>query len=216
MSKLDKITAVLTSKVNAGEMTLESASAVLEKAKAKYSSDDKTVTESTNDNTDETSITLEEAIDGINQLLDEAESCGNCGSAEKTSKDAPKLPEDTKTGEQVTNAIEANNKKSEAEMEKLAKNNDANATADADGEKDKDTTKEADPVHESVNALRLRVYEAARAGQITDDEKETFLEYLNLDNYKTEEEDSSVDRKTILEAFKDGVLTEEEAIEMLK
>lgn len=37
---------------------------------------------------------------------------------------------------------------------------------------------------ESVDDLRLQVYEACKSGIITDDEKKTFLEYLNIENYE--------------------------------
>lgn len=40
---------------------------------------------------------------------------------------------------------------------------------------------------ESVDNLKLQVYEACEYGNITEEEKNTFLEYLNLDNYECKE-----------------------------
>ena len=39
-------------------------------------------------------------------------------------------------------------------------------------------------VTESVNALRLNVYEAFENNAITEEERDTFLEYLNVENYE--------------------------------
>ena len=39
-------------------------------------------------------------------------------------------------------------------------------------------------VQESVDEMRLRVYDAYRTGLITESERDDYLEYLNLENYE--------------------------------
>lgn len=41
-----------------------------------------------------------------------------------------------------------------------------------------------DEIMEHVDDLRLRVYEAYEEGTISEEEKDTFLEYLNPENYE--------------------------------
>ena len=194
MSKLNNIFEVLQNRIDAGEITLETANSVLEKAKAKYEGEEVGVLK------EAAPLTLDDALNTINTLLSEAEELHKDQGTETTSKDAPDLPEKTSTGEGVTDKIDANDTTSTKKMEDLADKNDENAKADAQGEEDRDTTVSADPVTESVNSLKLRVYEAADAGYITADEKSLFLEYLNLDNYvlekdDEEEEDEEEDKK---------------------
>jgi len=189
MSKLNTIFETLQEKINNGEITLETANSVLEKAKAKYTDD--TVGELTE--ADE--LSLDEVINGINLLLNEAEELHREQGTASTSSDGPDLPEKTNTGEGVTSSIEANDKTSTKKMEDLADDNEENAKADAQGEDGKDTTINADDVTESVNILRLRVYEAADAGIITAEEKEAFLDYLNLKNYVIEKKDDKEDEE---------------------
>ena len=49
------------------------------------------------------------------------------------------------------------------------------------GEVETETTD--DDVMEAVDDLRLRVFEAYENGSISEDDKNTFLEYLNPENY---------------------------------
>lgn len=44
-------------------------------------------------------------------------------------------------------------------------------------------SKTEEPTMESVDELRLRVFEAFEEGKISEEDKDTFLEYLNPENY---------------------------------
>ena len=193
MSKLNMIFEALQNKIDAGEITVETANQVLDKAKAKYPG------EEVGELTEAAPLTLEDAIDGINAILNEAEELHKEQGTATTSSDEPDLPEKTSTGEGVTNAIDANDESSTKKMEDLAKNNDENAKADAQGEEGKDTTVCADDVTESVvnsvNNLKLRVYEAAAAGYISDADKVNFLDLLDLSKYTFEKSEDDEDEE---------------------
>lgn len=174
MSKLRAIYEALQNKVNDGEITIETATQVLNKAKSKY---------------------VDESVGDLK--------CGGecCASTPSTSKDAPDLPDETRTGEGVTDGIDRNSTSSIGTLLKLAKLNKVHALDDADGEEDKDTTINADDLTESVvktvDAMRLRVYEDATSGVIDEDTKDILLDYLNLDNYTYESDDDYDDTDDI-------------------
>lgn len=214
MSKLDKICEALQEKIDSGELTLETANSVLDKAKAKYTS------ESCGELREADDITLEEAIVGINALLNEAEELCKEPGTTSTSHDAPHLPENTNTGEGVTGSIDANRKASLKKMLNLAINNERNANADAEGEDDKDTTVNADDLTESVNMLKLRVFEAFDNDLITAEEKDLFLDYLDINNYvseseENEEEDDSDYVESVLDAYLNDTIDTDDALALL-
>ena len=71
--------------------------------------------------------------------------------------------------------------KCKCKCKKSEKDDDKEDDKDED---DKDDEEDDDDVEEAVNALKLRVYEAFDNGVITEDEKASCLEYLDLTNYE--------------------------------
>ena len=114
MKKLDAIKLAIYEKNMAGEISNDDKDVLLEAAEAKYADEQ-------DDQNSDDAITFSEAVEAINDILDE------------------------RTG-MVSEACELSN--------------------------------------EGIAATKLRVFEAAMEGSITNEEKKTFLEYLDESNYR--------------------------------
>lgn len=215
MSRYDAIYESIVEKLNNGEITLEEAQELNEIAFEKY------------EDTEEDSVTLEEAMDIIGGYLMEADSqyvpsirssLENLKKATQSynlTKDEaknmrkitkgqfkkmdsiPKVKHNPDKLRKVTSGISRDIKDFRnvtAKHDMLQKLNDQGRIAGRTIggkykvlDKDKQNViKKVSPksVHESVDELRLQVYEAFESGLIEESTKDLFLTYLDLENYE--------------------------------
>lgn len=170
MSKFEQICTLLEKKVAAGEITQENADALVESAKIKYAVEESTAgpdeTEGEGTATEE-AVTLADVMETIKEYLADAKKKGEA--LEELEDELDNVEDEIKDGEKK-DSDDADKKEGEASEEPAE---DEAATEEA--------TMEA--VKEEVNALRLAVYEAEAAGQISKEDKTTFLEMLTIENY---------------------------------
>lgn len=184
MSKLEQISKCLENKVANGEMTQEQADSLMESAKVKYA--EEAVTEPTKE---EAEASLEEGAEEKGVTLDEVMTTirSYLADAKEKSKALEELEDEIEDVEdEIEDGEKKDKKEDKKEDDKEAKADEA-PVEDAEGGEAATESTIDEAVVEEVNSLRLAVFEAAMAGEISADDKTCFLEMLTLENYTVAE-----------------------------
>lgn len=170
----EKVADRLQEKIDAGELTLEQAQAINDRAYEQYMAEAATEAETEDD------LTLEEVMSGIDDYLIE-KACKVCDGSSvigaDAKSDAKSMPE-KQVAKTPISADESNANPDKGLGSKTLSPDIAKLISVGDSQKE-----DVMDVVESVNALRLRVFDAYETGLITAEEKAAMLDDLNLDNY---------------------------------
>lgn len=185
MSKLEQISKCLENKVANGEMTQEQADSLMESAKVKYA--EEAVTEPTKEEAEtsleegaeEKGVTLDEVMTTIRSYLADAKEKSKA--LEELEDEIDDVEDEIEDGEKKDKKEDKKDDDKEAKADEPAA--DEAPVEDAEGGEAATESTIDEAVVEEVNSLRLAVFEAAMAGEISADDKACFLEMLTLENY---------------------------------